>query len=68
MDTVYGLYNGAGNLVGLKFGLKWDINLNTNFSQFCAKIRRDVLVCLPNSVLTLNRLPVVIGQRYSNCN
>lgn len=37
MDTVYSLYNGAGNLVGLKFGLKWDINLNTNFSQFCAK-------------------------------
>lgn len=38
MDVVYGLYNRAGNLVGLKVGLKYDINLNlTFFSQLRAK-------------------------------
>ena len=38
MVVVYGLYNGAGNAVGLKVGLKWDINLNiTFFSQLRAK-------------------------------
>lgn len=37
MGVVYGLYDSAGNLVGLKFGWKWDVKLNTNLSQFCAK-------------------------------
>lgn len=48
MDVVYGLCNGAGNLVGLKVGLKWDINLNLIFlSQLRAENGRDVPVCLP---------------------
>lgn len=38
MDVIYGLYNGAGDLVGLKVGVKCDTNLNfTFFSQLCAK-------------------------------
>lgn len=38
MGVVHSLCNGAGKLVGLMVGLKWDINLNlTFFSELRAK-------------------------------
>lgn len=64
MGDVYSLYNDAGNLVGLKVGLKWDVNLNLALlvSYVLAIEEMCQSVFLPSSFLTLARLPVVRGK------